>query len=411
MSFLRTASRLAGALVLAALVVWMVHLSYTSKSAGVRPRDPALVKRVQINMGEVLESPLGLDPLPIPEGNPQTREKVALGRLLFFDPRLSVDGTISCASCHNPKLGWSNGLSVAFGVRGQIGKRSAPTVLNAAYSDTLFWDGRAGSLEEQARGPLMNPLEMANTSAGVVATLKAIPHYVKRFEQVFGRPEFGIDEVVAAIAAFERTLLSGNSPFDRYKYGGDTAALSASQVRGMELFRDKAGPNCAKCHRFDDFSADLTDFRFHNIGVGMDHPTPDTGRGAVSQNPEDRGRFRTPTLRNVALTAPYMHDGRFATLEQVLEFYMRGATSNPDLDPEIHRFELTPGQQADLLAFLESFTGTVGTPAGGGKRPPAADAGPAAPMPPPAAPPATPRATPPGAAPAARPAGNPPAGP
>lgn len=340
-----------------AAVLFGAALGAMAWPGGPAAADPAPVRVIQLDMGDDAEPPLGLDPVRVPENNPQTPEKIALGRQLFFDPRLSVDGTVSCASCHNPKLGWSNGLSFAFGVKGQTGGRSAPTVLNAAYSDTLFWDGRAPSLEEQAKGPIANPIEMGNTYGQVTQTLKGIPGYVDRFKAVFGTDDITIDHVAMAIAAFERTLVSGNSPFDRYKYGGDRGALSAAQVRGMELFRDKQGPNCAKCHRFDDFTADLTDFRFHNVGVGADHPTPDLGREKVTGAAEDRGQFRTPTLRNVALTGPYMHDGRFATLEQVVDYYAQGALANPNLDVEIHKFDLSARQKADLLAFLEALTG------------------------------------------------------
>jgi cytochrome c peroxidase len=317
------------------------------------------VKTVHLSLGDYAPPPLGLDPLPIPKDNPQSPEKIALGRLLFFDGRLSADGTVSCASCHNPKLGWSNGLSLAFGIKGQTGTRSAPTVLNAAYADTLFWDGRAPSLEAQAKGPIANPVEMGATYPQVVAALSAVPAYVDRFRAAFGDGRVTIERVVRAIAAYERTLLSGNSPFDRYKYGGDKGALTPAQVRGLALFKDKDGPNCAKCHRFDDFAADFTDFRFHNIGVGIDRPDPDIGREAVTHRAEDKGRFRTPTLRNVALTAPYMHDGRFATLEQVVDFYAGGGHPNPNLDPDIHRFDLTPAQKADLIAFLSALTGDL----------------------------------------------------
>ena len=322
--------------------------------------DPAgTVRTVQIDMGDYAASPLGLDPVRFPDDNPQTPEKIALGKQLFFDPRLSADGTISCASCHNPELGWSNGLSFAFGIRGQTGGRSAPTVLNAAYSDTQFWDGRAASLEEQAKGPITNPIEMGSNFKQVTRVLKGIPGYVSRFQTVFGSGDITIDHVAAAIAAFERTLISGNSPFDRYKYAGDRSAMTRAQVRGMKLFRDKDGPNCAKCHRFDDFSADLTDFRFHNIGVGSDHPDPDKGREVVTGEAGDRGRFRTPTLRNIARTAPYMHDGRFATLEQVVDFYKKGGVANPNLDPDIRPFELTDREENDLIAFLHALTGDL----------------------------------------------------
>jgi len=318
------------------------------------------VRTVQIHLGDYGPAPLGLDPVPIPPDNPQTPQKIALGRLLFYDPRLSADGTVACASCHDPALGWSNGLSLAFGVRGQTGRRSAPTVLNAAYYDTLFWDGRARSLEEQAKGPLTNPIEMGTQDgAAIAARLAAVPGYATRFDQVFGRSKPVFDDVVKAIAAYERTLLSANSPFDRYQYGGDRTAMTASQVRGMALFKGKDGPNCAKCHRFDDFSALMTDLRFHNVGVGSDHPDPDPGREAVTGRPEDRGKFRTPSLRNIALTAPYMHDGRFATLDRVVDFYAKGAGKNPNLDPDLQPFELTVQEKADLIAFLTALTGDL----------------------------------------------------
>jgi cytochrome c peroxidase len=319
------------------------------------------IRTVQIDMGGgYAPAPLGLDPVPIPPDNPQTPQKIALGKLLYFDPRLSDDGTIACASCHNPALGWSNGLSFAFGVRGQTGTRSAPTVLNAAYLDTLFWDGRARSLEEQAKGPLTNPIEMGvQDGAAIAARVAAVPAYKAQFDKVFGASGVTFDNLVKAIAAYERTIVAANSPFDRYKYGGDKSALTPAQVRGLALFEDKDGPNCAKCHRFDDFSALLTDLRFHNVGVGSDRPDPDIGREAVTGRPEDRGKFRTPSLRNIALTAPYMHDGRFATLGQVVDFYMGGGTKNPNLDPDIRPFKLTPDQKADLIAFLNALTGEV----------------------------------------------------
>lgn len=326
------------------------------------PPAPA-VRTVHVdigNAGAYAPAPLGLDPVPVPPDNPETRPKVDLGRLLFFDPRLSADGTIACASCHNPQLGWSNGLSFAFGVRGQTGRRSVPTVLNAAYYDTLFWDGRAPSLEAQAGGPITNPIEMgAQDGADVARRLAAVPEYARRFAAAFGPQAVTFDTVVMAIAAYERTLLSANSAFDRYAYGGDRSALAPSQVRGLALFKDKDGPNCAKCHRFDDFSALFTDLRFHNLGVGTDHPDPDLGRQAVTHRPEDRGRFRTPSLRNIALTAPYMHDGRFATLDQVVDFYAGGGRKNPNLDPDIRPFALTADQKADLVAFLNALTGDL----------------------------------------------------
>jgi len=326
-------------------------------AGGAGADEPPKVRTLTLSMGNYVPPPLGLDPVRAPRNNRQSPEKIALGKLLFFDPRLSVDGTISCTSCHNPKLGWSNGLSFAFGVKGQVGNRSAPSILNAAYADTLFWDGRAGSLEAQVLGPLSNPIEMGNTPEQAVRTLTGIPGYVSRFTEVFGSADFDISHVAQAIAAYERTLVSGNSPFDRFKYGGERTLLSPSQLRGMKLFRDKQGPNCAKCHRFDDFTADFTDFRFHNVGIGIDHPTPDLGRERVTGRAEDRGKFRTPTLRNVADTAPYMHDGRFATLEQVIDYYARGAMQNPNLDSELHEFTLSTTEKADLITFLHALSG------------------------------------------------------
>lgn len=325
--------------------------------AGAAPQ----VRTIQVDIGgDYAPAPLGLDPVPIPPDNPQTPQKIALGKRLFFDPRLSVDGTVACASCHNPALGWSNGLSFAFGVRGRTGRRSAPTVLNAAYFDTLFWDGRAPSLEEQAGGPLTHPIEMGGQTGDQIARrLSAVPGYATLFAEAFGPGTVTFDHVVKAVASYERTLLAANSPFDRYQYGGDQAALSGPQVRGLALFKDKDGPGCAKCHRFDDFSALFTDLRFHNVGVGTDHPDPDVGREAVTGRPEDRGKFRTPSLRNIALTAPYMHDGRFATLGQVVDFYSKGGTKNPNLDPDIRPFEITPAQKADLIAFLNALTGEL----------------------------------------------------
>jgi cytochrome c peroxidase len=351
-----------GAALVAALALGAAGPGDREAAQGTPDAAPA-IRTVQVDVGDAGDyapAPLGLDPVPVPPDNPQTPAKVALGRLLFFDPRLSSDGTIACASCHNPALGWSNGLSFAFGVRGQTGRRSAPTVLNAAYDDTLFWDGRAPSLEAQAKGPLTNPVEMgAQDGADVARRLAAVPAYAKRFAEVFGTQEVTFDAVVKAIAAYERTLLSADSPFDRYTYGGDRSALTGPQVRGLALFKDKDGPNCAKCHRFDDFSALFTDLRFHNVGVGTDRPGPDPGREAVTGRPEDRGKFRTPSLRNVALTAPYMHDGRFATLEQVVDYYAKGGQPNPNLDSEIRPFTLTARQKADLIAFLNALTGDL----------------------------------------------------
>ena len=290
------------------------------------------------------EIPLGLPPLRVPENNPLTPEKVLLGQQLYFDTRLSRDNTVSCASCHDPEKGWSNGERFATGVGGQKGGRSAPTIINAAYSRFQFWDGRADGLEEQALGPIQNPIEMDLTLTELVGRLNAIPGYKRQFQQVFGT-DATAENVAQAIAAFERTVLSGDAPYDRYK-AGDESALSPAAQRGMKVFFNKG--HCSACHS----GASFSDGGFHNIGVGMDDPAPDPGRKAVTGLAGDMGAFKTPTLREIARTAPYMHDGRFATLEEVINFYDKGGTPNPWLDEEIFPLKLTDQEKADLATFL-----------------------------------------------------------
>lgn len=292
-----------------------------------------------------LKIPLGLKDLPTVSDNPLTAEKVALGKQLYFDPRLSFDNTVSCASCHDPKKGWSNGEATAAGVEGKRGGRSAPTVLNSAYHQFQFWDGRAGSLELQALGPIANPIEMNLPVEEAVKRLAAIEGYAQQFQAVFGEP-VNAQNLAKAIAAFERTVLSGNAPYDRFK-AGQTDALSEQAQAGMKLFFGKA--NCSGCHVGPNFS----DNGFHNLGVSIRHPKPDLGREAISQLGGDRGAFKTPGLRDIARTAPYMHDGSLATLEDVVEYYSQGATPNEHLDEEIFPLNLTAQQKAALVAFLK----------------------------------------------------------
>jgi cytochrome c peroxidase len=289
--------------------------------------------------------PLGLKPLPIPDDNPITPEKVELGKQLYFDPRLSCDDTTSCASCHDPKKGWSNGEAVATGVRGQKGGRSAPTVINAAYHNLQFWDGRANQLEGQALGPIQNPIEMDHKIEDCVRKLNEIPGYRTQFQKVFGS-SVTPENVAKAIAAFERTILSGDAPVDRFK-AGDKTALSEAAQRGFKVFFNKA--HCSACHTGHNFS----DGAFHNIGIGMEAEKPDLGRYEISKLEGDKGSFKTPTLREIARTAPYMHDGRFKTLEEVLEYYDKGGHPNPQLDEEMHQLKLTPQDKADLVVFLK----------------------------------------------------------
>jgi cytochrome c peroxidase len=270
---------------------------------------------------------------------------VELGKQLYFDPRLSRDNTISCASCHDPDKGWSNGAAVATGIGGQKGGRSAPTIVNAAYQRFQFWDGRADFLEGQALGPIQNPIEMDLTLEELATKLNGIPGYRQQFQAVFGseaRPE----HVAKAIAAFERTILSGNAPIDRY-LAGETDALSAAAERGRKLFFGKG--NCSACHAGPNF----TDGGFHNLGVSILDENPDVGRQDQTKLLGDRGSFKTPTLREIAKTAPYMHDGSLATLEDVVDYYAKGGTPNPQLDEEIFAIKFSEQEKADLVAFLK----------------------------------------------------------
>lgn len=289
--------------------------------------------------------PAGLKPLPVVTTNPLSAEKIALGKQLYFDPRLSSDNTISCASCHDPKKGWSNSDATAVGVGGQRGGRSAPTVINSAYQQFQFWDGRAGSLEEQALGPIANPIEMNLPIEEAVKRLAAIEGYAQQFQKVFGEP-VNAENLAKAIAAFERTVLSGNAPYDRFK-AGQADALSEQAQAGMKLFFGKA--NCSGCH----VGANFTDNGFHNLGVSINRAEPDVGREAISKVAGDRGSFKTPTLREIAKTAPYMHDGSLATLEDVVGYYSQGATPNAHLDEEIFPLNLSAEQKAALVAFLK----------------------------------------------------------
>jgi cytochrome c peroxidase len=302
------------------------------------------------------QPPLGLLPVYWPDDNPYAADKAELGRLLYFDPRLSSDGTISCATCHEPEKAFTDGAAVSTGIGGQKGGRSAPTVINRAYSTLQFWDGRAASLEEQAKGPIANPIEMTTEKdesaahRACVERLKAVPGYVERFERVFGTRDFTIDHVAKAIATFERTVYSGNSPFDRYR-AGDKAALTPEQARGMDVFFKKAA--CDACH----IGFNFTDGSYANIGIGMDRPKPDLGRYEVTRREEEKGAFKTPTLREIAHTAPYMHDGSLKTLEEVVEHYNKGGIKNPYLDQRMKPLNLTDQEKKDLVAFLKALSG------------------------------------------------------
>lgn len=296
------------------------------------------------------ELPLGLVQFEAPKNNRATPAKVALGKLLFFDTRLSRDNTVNCSTCHNPKLGWTDQSPTVIGVRNQIGERSAPTLLNSAYQTVFFWDGRAASLEEQALEPIANPREMDLTHAEVVARVAAIPGYAPYFKRAFGSKKVTIDRIAKALASFERTIVSGNSPYDRYA-AGDQAALSTEAVRGLHLFQGRA--KCVSCHG----GPNLTDEEFHNLGVGLQRKETDLGRFRVTQKDADRGAFKTPTLRNLGDTFPYMHDGSLATLRDVIDLIDAGGRPNQWLSPEIKPLGLSAQEKDDLLAFLEALNG------------------------------------------------------
>lgn len=301
---------------------------------------------------------LAADGAVVPADDPPTAAKVALGRLLFFDPRLSRDGTIACASCHRPSHGFADPARVSRGIGGARGRRNAPAVVNRLFADAQLWDGRAADLEDQVARPLVDPAEMGNpTVDAVVARIRRVRGYGPWFARAFGDPAPSAGRIAQAIASFERTLVAGDSPFDRFQ-AGDRRAMRPAAVRGLALFRGKAG--CARCHT----GATFTDEGYNNVGVGTDRPDPDPGRGAVTGVSIRHAAFKTPSLRNVAATAPYMHDGSLATLADVVGYYDRGANPNAWLSPEIRPLHLTAAERADLVAFLRALTGPIrnGTP-------------------------------------------------
>lgn len=299
--------------------------------------------------------PFGLPPVPWPEDNPYSQEKADLGKLLYFDKRLSTNGTISCATCHSIPRAFADPLPISEGIEGRRGTRHAPTVINAAYQEYQFWDGRAASLEEQAKGPIGNPHEMTLVDDVHEAhrqcheRIRSIPGYRKMFKDVFGNEECSIDDIAKAIATFERTVLSGNAPYDHYK-AGDKTALTAEQIRGYELFH-KTG--CILCHFGPSFSSGI----FNNIGIGMDEKNPDLGRYSINHDTKDWGAFKVPTLREVEHTYPYMHDGSLKTLEEVIDYYDKGGTPNKNLHHAVRKLNMTEKDKQDLKAFLEALSG------------------------------------------------------
>ncbi len=331
-----------------------------------------------------LPVPPGVLPPEVPADNPPTAAKAELGQKLYFDTRLSTDGSVACASCHDPKHAFADprGKATSAGVGGAAGTRNAPTVLNAAFLASQFWDGREPTLEAQAVQPLINPIEHGFADhPAVVAHLRGLADYPPHFAKAFGSDEITIERVGQALASFERTLLSLEAPIDRF-LAGDAGAISESARRGWELYNGKA--RCNTCHGRIDVIPLFTDDLFHNLGVGTqridfdsvarkaaaavdagrsidalalgDAAASELGRFLVTREPKDLGAFKTPQLRNVARTAPYMHDGSEATLESVIAFYDRGGNDNPYLDGGMRPLGLSDQEKADLVALIQSFT-------------------------------------------------------
>ena len=295
--------------------------------------------------------PLGLDLYrPTVDGNPLTPSAIELGRRLFHERRLSRDGSMACTSCHDPRRAFTNGAATASGVGGARGTRNVPTIVNRAWGRSFFWDGRAATLEAQVLQPILAPGELAMSVGGVVA-LARTPAYRDRFDTADDATT--LRQVAFALAAYVRTIQSGDSPYDRYLHG-DHSALDASAVRGLSTFRGKGG--CSGCHG----GPLLSDEGFHNTGVAWQTGAlTDEGRARVTGLAADRGAFKTPTLREVARTAPYMHDGSFATLEEVVEYYDKGGAQNPALDHRIRPLNLSAGEKRDLRTFLRSLNGRI----------------------------------------------------
>lgn len=316
--------------------------------------------------------PLG--PVPVPADNPMTPEKIELGRMLYFDPRLAGDSSISCAKCHDPSKGFSNGLQMSDAYPGTKHWRHVPTVLNAAYLKAQFWDGRAATLEAQAIGPIAAPIEMNQNYTHLVEKLMGIPWYRDQFKKVF-KSDINLDNLAKAIAAFERTIVSKPTAVDKYLMG-DKAALNENQKKGMDLFTGKA--NCIACH----YGPALADAEFHTLGVpeidelktdtdriatrhffasDQKYPNPrsvnsDYGRELITKSQSDRGKFKTPSLRELVHTAPYMHNGAFETLDDVIEFFMKGGGDHPNKDPLLKPFTLTDEEFDQLREFLEALS-------------------------------------------------------
>jgi cytochrome c peroxidase len=375
-----------------------VELGKANLTSGIPGKGPLTLKEIEawlanpknhetltVKLPGSLEA--GKDAIYIPEDNPLTLAKIELGRQLYFDRRFSAGNEVSCADCHHPNFGYAKDTQFGVGIKGQTGNRNSPTSFNRIISKAQFWDGRADSLEAQAVGPIANPIEMGFTHEKAVALIKATPGYKVQFVKIFGR-EPNIDDVGRAIASFERTLVTGESPYDpferlrrfeetfaddledlealkedneelytRYielKKAAEANPMSESAKRGRDLFFSTKS-NCSACH----VGVNFTDELYHNLGVGMDQKEPDLGRFTVTKEPKDTGAFKTPSLRNISQTGPYMHDGSQKTLMEVVEWYVKGGHPNKHLSEKIQKLELTEQDKKDLVAFMEALTGPL----------------------------------------------------
>jgi cytochrome c peroxidase len=296
------------------------------------------------------QAPPGLPPIPWPEDNPYSPARAELGKILFFDGRLSANGVVSCAFCHEPGHAFAGSTPLSKGVNGKPGVRRVPTLINRAWGKSQFWDGRAPTLESQVIFPVTDPDEMGMTADLVVQRIRSIKGYAPLFAAAFGESTINFERIVKAIATFQRTIVSGNSPYDRY-LAGDKSALTKQQKDGLDFFNKRG--ECAECHSGPNF----TNEKFANVGIGMDQTHPDPGREAFTKKRGDWGKFKVPTLRDLARRAPYMHDGSIKTVGEVLDIYAKGGLPNPHLDTRLTPFYLDEQTKQDLLAFLDSLNG------------------------------------------------------
>jgi len=298
-------------------------------------------------------APLGLPPIPWPQDNPYSPARAELGKILFFDGRLSANGIVSCAFCHQPDHGFAGSTSLSKGVTGKSGVRHVPTLINRAWGKSQFWDGRAPTLESQVIFPVTDSDEMGMTAESVVQRISGIKGYAPLFAAAFGDNTINFERIAKAIATFQRTIVAGNSPYDRY-LAGEKSVLTKQQKAGLDFFNKKG--ECAECHSGPNF----TNEKFANLGIGMDQARPDPGRGALTKKRGDFGKFKVPTLRDLARRAPYMHDGSIKTLGEVLDIYAKGGLPNPHLDTRLIPFYMDKQTKQNLLAFLDSLNGEGG---------------------------------------------------